>query len=78
MVADTRDADFDPEGPIFDTFAEAKSTLSGTSTIATATWIVEAADGGNALAQPTLAEWRDRGDAVRADSRFAEQSVHSS
>lgn len=75
LVADTNDADFDPSGEVFDTSYEARDTLAGTSTISTATWVVEAADGGNVLSQASLAEWKAMSDAVRRDPAFAEHLV---
>ena len=76
LVANTDDADFDPEGAVFDTFYEVEQTLTGTSTVATATWVVQAVDdGGNVLSQAALAEWKLRSDAVRATPRFADTLV---
>ena len=75
LVANTDDANFDPAGPMFDTQAEVDQTLAGTSTIATATWIVEAVDGGNVLSQPALAEWHRNSEAVRTDPAFADHLV---
>lgn len=76
FAADTSDAEFEPDGAVFDTYEEATATLAGTSTISTATWIVEAADGGgNVLSQAALAEWKLKSDAIRSDERFSDVLV---
>lgn len=76
MVANTNDADFEPDGAVFDTYYEAEDALAGTSTVATATWIVEAANrGDNVLMKDALAEWRQKSEAVRSDPRFGDRLV---
>ena len=71
MVADTNDANFEPSGEVFDLYARANQTLNSDSTIAAATFIVEAADGGDVLTADAFREWQEATDRIRTDSQHS-------
>ncbi|MFC2153479.1 MMPL family transporter [Actinomycetota bacterium] len=76
MVADTNDADFEPDGPLFATYEEATSVLTSTSTVSVQTWLVESTDrGADTLTATTLLEWKTLADRVRVDPAHAEHLV---
>ena len=65
MIADTGEPNFDPQGEIFDVAERAAATLRSESTIESATFIVEAVDGGNVLTTAALREWSSASNRVR-------------
>ena len=72
IVANTDEPNFDPDGEIYTALADADLTLSGTSTVSGAMWLVEPAeDGGNALAAATLREWHVLSETARANPDHA-------
>ena len=65
-IANTDEPDLEPSGGVFDTYEYVDRTLSSTSTVAGAMWLVEAADrGADVLTRDALLEWKLRSDAVR-------------
>jgi predicted RND superfamily exporter protein len=71
MVANTDEPNFDPSGEVFDTLYESQDTLQSTSSIATASFLVEAIDGGNVLTPAALREWRAASERVASNERNA-------
>lgn len=67
VVANTDDSSFDPEGEIYTLLDQADSTLVSDSTIAQATFLVEAADGGDVLTAAAFQEWKAASDLVRSN-----------
>jgi len=57
-VADDSEPNFDPSGEIFDVAARADLALSSNSAIDGATFLTEAADGGDVLTADAFREWR--------------------
>ena len=54
LVADTDEPNFDPKGELFDVAERAAVTLRGESTMETASFLVQAHDGGNVLTADAL------------------------
>ena len=75
IVANSDDPNFDPAGEVFDLYARAGDTLNSESTIASATFIVEAADGGDVLTADAFREWRDASNLIRTDPAHAAHLV---
>ncbi len=75
MVANTNDANFEPSGEVFDLYARANETLDSASTIASATFIVEATDGGDVLTGDAFREWQQATDRIRTDSEHSDHLV---
>ena len=71
LVADTAEPNFDPKGELFDIAERAAITLSGESSIETASFLVEAQDGGNVLTADALGEWLRASKDVRSDQANA-------
>jgi len=71
IVADGDEPNFDPSGAVFDTLAEADGTLQSTSSIASAAFLVEAADGINVLTPAALREWHEASVRVRTSESNA-------
>ena len=57
LVANTDEPNFDPSGEMFEVAERADATLRSDSTIAQATFITEAADGGDVLTADAFREW---------------------
>lgn len=57
LVADTNEPSFDPSGEMFEVAERADATLRSDSTIAQATFITEAAGGGDVLTADAFREW---------------------
>lgn len=68
MVADTSEPSFEPEGEIFTVYERAEATLRSESTIEQASFLVEAADGGDVLTANAFREWIDASNRVRSSS----------
>ena len=66
MTADTSEPSFDPEAEIFTVYERAEQTLKSESTIAQASFLVEAADGGDVLTADALREWKAASNRVRS------------
>jgi hypothetical protein len=76
VIADTSEPNFDPAGQVFDTMERSDSTLSGESTISSATFLVESAnDGSNVLTADVMREWHAASDRVRSDAVHASHLV---
>ncbi|MGI9668000.1 MAG: MMPL family transporter [Acidimicrobiia bacterium] len=76
MIANQDEPTFDPEGEIYTTLEEADATLTGESTVAGATWLVEAGvRGENVLTKSALTEWVKLSDDVRSNAVHAEHLV---
>ena len=58
VVADTSEPQFDPEGEIYTLLETADNTLVSESTIGSATFLVEAANGGDVLTAAAFREWQ--------------------
>ena len=71
LLANTDEPAFEPSGVVFDLSSRADDTLDSDSTIASATFIVESADGGDVLTAHAFREWRRAADRVRTDSEHA-------
>ena len=67
LVADMDEPNFDPKGEMFDVAERAALTLRGESSIETASFLVEARDGGNVLTADALGEWLTASNEVRSD-----------
>ncbi len=67
VAADPREPQFDPEGEIYTLQGMADATLVSESTIGTATFLVEAADGGDVLTAAAFQEWQVASERVRAN-----------
>ena len=67
VVANTDEPSFEPSGEVFDLYSRANSTLDSPSTIAAASFIVEAADGGDVLTGDAFREWQEATDRIRTD-----------
>ena len=67
VVADTSESQFDPEGEIYTLQEKADTTLVSESTIGNATFLVEAADGGDVLTAHAFREWHLASERVRAN-----------
>ena len=67
VVADTSEPEFDPEGEIYTLLDRADATLVSESTIRSATFLVEAADGGDVLTAAAFQEWQVASERVRAN-----------
>ncbi|MFQ5967375.1 MAG: MMPL family transporter [Acidimicrobiia bacterium] len=75
MVANTDDADFEPAGEVFDLRDRAQETLNSHSTIASAAFIVEAADGGDVLTADAFREWAKATDRIRSHPEHSSHLV---
>lgn len=75
LVADTNDADFDPNTEVFAVADRADATLRSDSTIRQARFIVEAADGGDALTADVFREWSAASERVRSAAFATEHLV---
>jgi len=75
LVANTEDPNFDPSGEVFDLSARADETLTSESTIRSAAFIVEAADGGDVLTAASLREWQEASSRIRSDQKHASHLV---
>jgi predicted RND superfamily exporter protein len=75
LVADTNDADFDPESEVFAVAERADTTLRSDSTIRQALFIVEAADGGDVLTADAFREWSAASERVRSGELTAQHLV---
>ena len=71
LVASTDEPNFDPAGEVYDTLAEADLTLRSSSSIETASFLVEAASGDNVLTVDALREWLAASERVRNDAANA-------
>lgn len=67
MVASTDEPSFDPAGEVYDTLAEADRTLRSSSTVESASFLVEAAEGDNVLTAAAMREWHAASERVRSD-----------
>ena len=67
VVADTDEPQFDPEGEIYTLLERADATLVSESTIGSAIFLVEAADGGDVLTAAAFLEWEVASERVRAN-----------
>ena len=67
VVADTDEPQFDPEGEIYTMQERAEATLVSESTIGSATFLVEAFDGGDVLTAAAFQEWKVASDRVRSN-----------
>lgn len=67
VVADTSEPQFDPDGEIYTLQARADTILVSESTIGNATFLVEAADGGDVLTAAAFQEWHAASERVRAN-----------
>ena len=67
LVADMDEPNFDPKGEMFDIAERAALTLRGESSIETASFLVEARDGGNVLTADALNEWLAASNDIRLD-----------
>jgi hypothetical protein len=75
MVADTSEPSFEPEGEIFKVYERAEATLRSESTIEQASFLVEAADGGDVLTADAFREWSAASNRVRSSSVNQEHLV---
>ena len=75
MVADTDEPSFEPAGEVFDLYDRANQTLDSDSTIASATFIVEAADGGDVLTVGAFREWMAATERIRTNPENAAHLV---
>lgn len=66
VTADTSEPSFDPEAEIFTVYERAEQTLKSESTIAQASFLVEATGGGDVLTADAFREWKDASDRVRS------------
>ena len=71
LVADMDEPNFDPKGEVFDVAERAALTLRGESSIETASFLVEAREGGNVLTADALGEWLTASNEIRADQANA-------
>ena len=69
VVANTDEPQFDPEGEIYTLQAKADATLVTESTIGSATFLVEATNGGDVLTAAAFREWQAASDRVRVNHR---------
>lgn len=67
VVANTDEPQFDPEGEIYTLLERADATLVSESTIGSATFLVEAADGGDVLTAAAFREWQASSERIRAN-----------
>ena len=67
FVADTDEPSFDPRGEVFDIMTMADETLRSATSIATATFLVEASDGGDVLTAAAFREWHQASQRVLND-----------
>ena len=65
IVANGDEPNFDPAGEIFETADRADNVLRSESSVASATFLVEAGDGGDVLTAAGLREWLAASDRVR-------------
>ena len=75
VVADSDEPSFDPEGGVFELFARAEETLASDSTLASASFIVEAANGGDVLTADAFREWSRASDRIRSDGAHVKHLV---
>ena len=75
MVADSDEPSFDPEGGVFELFARAEETLASDSTLASASFIVEAANGGDVLTADAFREWSRASIRIRSDGAHVKHLV---
>ena len=72
LVANSDEPDFDPGGEMFEVAERAEATLRSESTISQATFITEAADGGDVLTADAFREWSAAQQRVLASDANAE------
>jgi len=75
IVANTDDADFDPNSEIFAVADRAEATLRSDSTVRQATFVVTAADGGDVLTADAFREWAAASERVRSAAFTADHLV---
>jgi predicted RND superfamily exporter protein len=75
MTADTSEPSFDPEAEIFTIYERAEEVLQSESTLAQASYLVEAAGGGDVLTANALREWHAASSRVRASATNREHLV---
>lgn len=76
ILANTDEPNFDPAGEVFDTLATADLTLRSTSTVVSASYLVEPTEpGGNVLSPAALREWAAATQRVLLDQTNAEHLV---
>lgn len=66
-ITNTDEPNFDPSGEIFDVAERANELLGSESTIQGASFLVEAAEGGDVLTAASLTEWLHASERVRAE-----------
>ena len=74
-VADTSEPSFDPEAEIFTIYERAEEVLQSDSTIAQASFLVEAAGGGDVLTADAFREWQAASNRVRSSAANQEHLV---
>ncbi len=67
LTADTSEPSFEPQGEVFAVYEHAEQTLRSASTVSQASFLVEAADGGDVLTADAFREWKAASDRVRSD-----------
>ena len=75
IVADTSEPSFEPEGELFAVYERAEATLRSESTIEQASFLVEAADGGDVLTADAFREWSVASASVRSAEANQEHLV---
>ncbi len=76
MVANTDDANFDPQGEVFTTLEGADQTLRSDTTITEEMFLIEAAESGeNVLTPAAFREWNELSTRVRTDSENSDHFV---
>ena len=68
LAADTSEPSFDPEAEIFSIYERAEETLRSDSTIAQASFLVDAANGGDVLTADAFREWLAASNRVRSSA----------
>jgi len=75
MVADTSEPSFDPEAEVFTIYERAEETLISDSTIAQASFLVKAANGGDVLTADAFREWQAASNDARSSAINQEHLV---
>ncbi len=75
MTADTTEPKFEPEGEVFTVYERAEATLQAESTVEQASFLVEAADGGDVLTANAFREWLGASNRVRTSAENQEHLV---
>jgi len=75
MTADTTEPKFEPEGEVFTVYERAEATLQAESTVEQASFLVEAAGGGDVLTANAFREWRDASNRVRTSAENQQHLV---